>query len=343
MEILIIIKNFIKQSFDTKSKFLFFIGIPVITFVAIFNIFGSASTNYKVSVAIADNANNSISKVITDNLVKSDVYKISYIEESNIEIEVTKFDTILIIPQGYNGKDKLNLRVIKNPLLIKGLESQINRIMNDYNNNNTQLIIKSRTVESIGDTKYLSDRALGFLLVFMFGQALSVTTLIIRNRENKTYYRLKTTPLKMSSYLVGNLIAAFSIVMLQVIIGLLVIYNFFSFSIGPVIILLSVYALVVVSIGLLITSLTSSRDMAGNTGTLLLTPTAMLGGCFWSVDLMPEFMQKISLFTPQYWTMNGLIKVTTGESDISENILILFAFSLLTGLFAIYNFRNSKV
>lgn len=343
MEILFIIKNFIKQSFDTKSKYLFFIGIPVITFIIIFNIFGSQSSNYIVSVGIVDNAKNSVSELLINNLNQSNNYKISFLEERNIESELTKFDSILVIPKGYNGDKKLNLSIIKNPLILKGLESQINRIINNFNNKTTQLNIKNRIIKSTGDIKYISDRALGFLLIFMFGQALSVTTLIIRNRENKTYYRLKTTPLKMSSYLIGNLIASFSIVMIQVIIGLLVIYNYFSFNFAPVVLLLSIYALVVVSVGLLITSVTKSRDMAGNIGTLLLTPTAMLGGCFWSVDLMPEFMQKISQFTPQYWAMSGLIKITSGDFEITHNILVLLAFTLLTGLFAIYNFKNNRI
>lgn len=341
MEILVIIKNFFKQSFDTKSKYIYFFAIPIVTFVAIFTLFGNTSSTYRVSLGIADNADNKISNLIYESLKNTEAYRISYIDEKDIETELTRFDGILIIPQRYTGEEILTIKVIKNPLLIKGIESNINRIINDYNNNSSQLTIRERVIATNNGLKFVSDRAMGFLLVFMFAQGLGVTALLIKNKENKTYYRLKTTPVKMSSYLIGNLIAAFLIVMAQVIVGLLVISNFFSFNIIHVLIILSLFAVVVVTIGLFVTSIAKTRELANNIATLLMTPTAMLGGCFWSVDLMPGFMQKISLFTPQYWTMKGLSQITSGDFAIGQSLLVLFAFSMLAGLFAIYNFKNN--
>lgn len=338
----VIIKNLFKQSFDKKSKYIFFFALPIVTFVVIFALFGNYSNSYKINLAIIDNSKDEISKLICNSLVENKSFTISFINEDNIESELTRVDGILIIPSNFTGKQKIAIKVIKNPLLVKGVESHINRVINDFNNNASQLTIKEREVETNDGLKNVSTRALGFLLVFMFAQGLNVTGLLIKNKENKTYYRLKTSPIKMSVYLAGNLIAAFLIVMIQVFVGILIISSYFSFNVAPVLLISASFAIVVVSVGLLITSIARTRELSNNISTLIMTPTAMLGGCFWSVDLMPSFMQKISLFTPHYWAMSGFSKVNSGNYAIGQCLLVLFAFSLLAGLFAVYNFKTNR-
>lgn len=336
----IIISNFLKQTFDKKSKYFSFLGLPVIIFVLMFTLYGSPSMAYKISIGVVDSSNNELSKKIVETMDRGIYTPINISYEESIDNTIA-YDTIIYIPQEFNTEKKVEMVIVKNPGLAIGLEGHINRVISDYKSGSPVVTIKSTEVNSNKSVRYAGERALGFLLIFMFAQGLSVTSLIIKSRENRTYDRLKTTPLKRSNYLMGNLIAAFLILMVQVIVGLLVISNYYSFNLKPMFILLGAYALVVVSLGLLITSIATTRELAGNLSTILLTPMAMLGGCFWSVELMPDFMQKISMFTPQYWTMTGLEHISSGGNSIGLNLTVLLSFSTLFALFAIYRFKEN--
>jgi ABC-2 type transport system permease protein len=72
----------------------------------------------------------------------------------------------------------------------------------------------------------------------------------------------------------------------------------------------------------------------------------MLGGCYWDVNFMPEFMQKIGFFVPQRWVIDAITKMQTGSDigDINLNLLVLAAFALTLTLAAVYKFsRTSNV
>jgi len=67
--------------------------------------------------------------------------------------------------------------------------------------------------------------------------------------------------------------------------------------------------------------------------TFVLTPLIYLGGVFYSIDLLPEFWQKVSAFNPILYMVNAFRYGMLGESDISIThafiMLIVFTITLL--------------
>ncbi len=67
--------------------------------------------------------------------------------------------------------------------------------------------------------------------------------------------------------------------------------------------------------------------------TFVLTPLIYLGGVFYSIDLLPEFWQKVSAFNPILYMVNAFRYGILGESDISIThafiMLIIFTITLL--------------
>jgi ABC-2 type transport system permease protein len=57
----------------------------------------------------------------------------------------------------------------------------------------------------------------------------------------------------------------------------------------------------------------------------------MIGGCFWPIEIMPEFLQKAANFVPQKWTIDAIVRLASGESimDVWMNIVILGLFALI--------------
>ena len=53
--------------------------------------------------------------------------------------------------------------------------------------------------------------------------------------------------------------------------------------------------------------------------TFVLAPLTYLGGVFYSIDLLPEFWQKVSVFNPILYMVNGFRMGMLGVSDVSLN------------------------
>jgi len=72
--------------------------------------------------------------------------------------------------------------------------------------------------------------------------------------------------------------------------------------------------------------------------TFVLTPLTYLGGIFYSIDMLPEFWQKVSLVNPILYMINAMRYGMLGVSDIdiglAFGIILLFVISLF--LFALY-------
>lgn len=69
--------------------------------------------------------------------------------------------------------------------------------------------------------------------------------------------------------------------------------------------------------------------------TFILMPMTYLGGMFYSVDILPEFWQKASLFNPIYYMVDGFRMgfLGTGATDFSQSVLVLVAMiGLLAGV-----------
>ena len=68
--------------------------------------------------------------------------------------------------------------------------------------------------------------------------------------------------------------------------------------------------------------------------TFVLTPLIYLGGVFYSIELLPEFWQKVSLLNPVFYMIDVFRYSILGQSDVSLlggfSVIILFIVTLLT-------------
>lgn len=72
--------------------------------------------------------------------------------------------------------------------------------------------------------------------------------------------------------------------------------------------------------------------------TFILTPLTYLGGVFYSISLLPEFWQNVSLFNPILYMVNAFRFGMLGESDVAITTAFITIFICIIGLtsFALY-------
>lgn len=203
--------------------------------------------------------------------------------------------------------------------------------LQDYRNGSFQLMSSSLDAQNDGSTA----GGVGLLAMGMLFLATYSTVNLIKDKENKTYYRVLSSPLTVRSYMLQSILSFYVISLLQVAAVFAVIVLVFRLNLGASVprlyIVMSVFALVCVSFGVALSSLTRNTRQAGQAAPLFIMLMSMLGGLLWPREIMPELLQKVGQFLPTTWLMDAVLKVMVGNplSSALPELLIMLLFALV--------------
>lgn len=181
--------------------------------------------------------------------------------------------------------------------------------------------------------------------MYVMFTVLAGATALILERKNWTFQRLVMMPVRRWQILGGKITARFLLGMIQYSIafgfGAILGVRFFDNFIG-VLALMIAFCLCMTALAFFIATLVKT-DMQAVSFTLLVTLTvAPLGGAWWPLEIVPDFMQVAAYFTPMGWVMHGyneLMLYGGGLVDIVLPVAVLLAASgVLFGL-AILRFK----
>ncbi|EGG36862.1 ABC transporter permease [Paenibacillus sp. HGF5] len=227
-----------------------------------------------------------------------------------------------------------------------GDAAAFNELYSGYRGSTFQL--STTTVADQSANHDMTNRTIGYLVVFMLFSAVNLSALTIRDRENRTYYRLLSSPITARSYVFSNAIVNIVLMMIQIAATLFVMTRFFHIEPGiplwQMFLILSLFALVAVSLSQVIVAFSDSTMMANGIQTMVIMPTSLLAGCVFPLSVMPEAIQRIADFLPQYWLLDtfGKLQQGSGLNDVILNVAILLAFALALSLIATYKFARNR-
>jgi ABC-2 type transport system permease protein len=94
--------------------------------------------------------------------------------------------------------------------------------------------------------------------------------------------------------------------------------------------------------GLINAIFANSFDDISIVPTFVLTPLTYLGGVFYSIEMLPDFWQRVSLLNPVLYMVNGFRMGMLGVSDASlaSAILIITGFIVLLGSISMWLLHN---
>ncbi|TDL61280.1 ABC transporter permease [Rhodococcus qingshengii] len=173
----------------------------------------------------------------------------------------------------------------------------------------------------------------GFAIMFMMFGLSGAASTILDERIGGTWSRLMVTPSSKLQISLGYLIAYFLMGWIQFAVLMVAMNLLFDTSWGNLTYMIpfaSLVILCVVGFGLMIAGIVKTKQQAGAIGAVLIVSTCMLGGVYWSIDLVPEYMQKISLAVPQSWAMSGFKEIISGSlhtTTLIKDTLALLAFT----------------
>ena len=75
---------------------------------------------------------------------------------------------------------------------------------------------------------------------------------------------------------------------------------------------------------------------------MVVTPLAFLGGTFYSISMLPEFWQKVTLFNPVVYLVSGFRWSFYGTADVSLtfSLMMITAFLIMFMMFIWWIFKT---
>ncbi|OKP90635.1 ABC transporter [Paenibacillus sp. P3E] len=156
----------------------------------------------------------------------------------------------------------------------------------------------------------------GMTLMFLMSLVTSTVSLIMDDRRGRTMMRMFSAPVRSYEIALGNFLGSFMVGVIQIavvlILGKWVLRYDYEVPAYLYFLVLAAFMLVSMGIASTVAGLVRNPRNAGMLNALILTPTCMLGGCFWPLSVMPDYMQKAANFMPQKWAIQAVDIAATG-------------------------------
>lgn len=372
-DIIWLMQKTLRTTFRKKGNILLYIVAPVAAILVALLAYGGQSSNLSFGVVNHDSGNLAEETITFLNGI--DNIKVKEITNSDLSKAVTsrEVDGVITFQEGYTDSilagepDHITLTSIKGDQVTTFIKSYLyqyidnlaaigiaadgdtdmfTKMYEEYQQSEFQMTTTTVTDESTN--KNLTISAIGFLILIMMMSAATLSEIILAEKENRTYFRLLSTPITARKYIISNIIVNMIVMFIQVVITLMLLNYVFHIDIniplGKAVIVMGIFSVISVGVSLVLVAFSNSRSSFSALMNLVIMPTVMLSGCFWPVEVMPEAVQKISKFLPQRWTLDTLTALQNGStlSNLYLNILILLAFAIALFLVAIYKFSRNN-
>lgn len=180
----------------------------------------------------------------------------------------------------------------------------------------------------------------GYTVMFVFVFVAYMAGWGSEEKLNGLFRRLRSTPVRKAELLGGKLLFGVLVCLIQILI-LFAVGRVLGLAFAkdlPAFLLLSVVlAAVAAALGLLAAAL----NFPGSAITAPLIVGALLGGCFFSTDLLPAFLQPVSYLLPHRWAVTGyqdLLVRGHGLAQVLPEIGALAGFAVLFFALAVWRF-----
>lgn len=186
----------------------------------------------------------------------------------------------------------------------------------------------------------------GQLITWVFVPLLGASGLFAMERVLGTLRRLMTTPTRKSTFLLGAIGSQYGMALVQmallVLFGVLVMHVPWGRDPVALIVILASFGLAGVALGTALGTFIKTESQANNLSIMLGMSMALLGGCWWPMELFPTTMQQIVKVLPTTWAMSALTDITMrgqGLVDILPEAAVLLAFAAVFFLVGLWRFR----
>ncbi|MCX6268666.1 MAG: ABC transporter permease [Bacteroidetes bacterium] len=196
----------------------------------------------------------------------------------------------------------------------------------------------------------------GFILFAMFFIVIPLAGSLITEKNEGSFQRLRSLPVRLSAILGGKVIAYLVVCLLQFTlmmwIGTSVFPVFFGFpplQLGhqymAIIIVTIAASLAAIGFGIIVGAAANTHNQAAMFGSVMVVLLGIVSGTFLPIHIMPKFFQFISHGSPMRWGIDNYLNLFIREGNIASilpNTILLISFFGFAMIASIAIFAKQK-
>ena len=370
--ILFIIRKEFLQIFRNKGMLPIILVLPFLQLLILSHAADFEIQNLKVFYIDKDQS--SASRLLLNKLEGSDYFIISGYGFNTAEGEVSLLaddsDLVIEIPAGFE-RDLVREGTQKIQLIINAIDGTkaglgnyyANAVIQDYNSEIMQRYGTAKQVALMNFKKievhysnwfnpslnYKTFMVPGILvlLITMIGAFLSSMN-IVREKEMGTIEQINVTPIKKYQFIIGKLFPFWVIGIVELTIGLVLAKLIFEVPfLGSLVTIYgfsTIYLLLILGMGLLISTLTDTQQQAMFISWFFLVIFILMSGLFTPIENMPVWAQKITLLNPIRYFIEVVRMVMlkgSGFADITTHLGIVSFYAIVLNALAALRYRKT--
>jgi ABC-2 type transport system permease protein len=344
-------------------------GVPILQLVILVN---AATLEMKsIDMFVVDKDMSSLSHELVSKFEGSPFYNISgtsfSMDEANSAIEQNQTDFILHIPKGFE-RNLMRENESEIQLLIDGVNGMAASLVNAYSSSvisdfNRNIIVDLTQMPQLKDaslikvdTSFWYNPELNYKIYMLPGILVILVTLIsmflaamniVREKEIGTIEQLNVTPIKKFEFIVGKLVPFLIIALFELAFGLAIGKVFFHIpmvgSLGLLFGFTIVYLLVVLGIGLFISTISSTQQQVMFITFFFMLVFILMSGIFTPTESMPMWAQKVNIINPFYYFMRVIRMILlkgSGFWDISKEFFSLCIYAVIMLSLSVWKYKK---
>jgi ABC-2 type transport system permease protein len=186
----------------------------------------------------------------------------------------------------------------------------------------------------------------GQLITWVFVPLFAISALFAYERQQGTLRRLLTTPANKATFLLGTILGQVAIALVQMLLlvgfGILVMRLSWGRDPLALFLILLASALAAAAFGTTMGTFIKTEGQAGGLSTMFGMVFALMGGCWYPLELFPPAVQNIVKVLPTTWAMQGMLDLVLrggGLRDVLPEAAILLGFAAIFFSVGVWRFR----
>ena len=200
-----------------------------------------------------------------------------------------------------------------------------------------------RVTESKGTTQDPIDynpranSSAGQLITWVFVPLIAISGMFAYERQKGTLRRLLTTPTRKSTYLLGTIFGQVVTALVQML--LLIAFGIFVMKLDwgsqplALAVMMVASALAAAALGTTLGTFVKTESQASGLSIMTGMVMALLGGCWYPLEMFPQTVQNIVKILPTTWAMRGLLDIVLRGQGLAA---ILPEAGILLGFAAVF-------
>jgi len=191
-----------------------------------------------------------------------------------------------------------------------------------------------------------ANSAAGQMITWVFIPLIGLSAMFAMERQLGTLRRILVTPTGKGTFLAGTVLGQVltAVVQMALLIGFGALVLKLKWGNAPAATALMVItsALAAGALGTMLGTFVKTEAQGNGLSIMIGMVMAMLGGCWYPIELFPGFMRSAAQALPTYWSMQGMLDILVrgkGMTDILPEAGVLLAFALVFFVIGVLRFK----